>query len=206
MRILPAAWLLFLALSIALSVLAAQRDTLPGDTRIIAWAQDRPFPGEALSDVIRAVSMTEVVLATGGAVVLVLALLGRWRDAALLAIGLVALPLLQWGLKELVDRPRPPEPPVDLRASFRSPSFPSGHVMSATFLYGFLLWLAVASPWPLLVRLLVGGWSAFVLTLAGPANVWLGVHWPSDVLGSWAWALVLLVPLLYARRLTSTPR
>lgn len=187
--IVPVVWLVLLGLSIALAVLAAQHDTLSGDVRIATWAQSQAFPGTALSDAIRAITMTEVILGTGGAAVLILWLLGRRWEAILLAAGLIILPLLQSGLKELVDRPRPAEPLIDLRAGFSSPSFPSGHVMSATYLYGFLLWLSIRSPWPRALRLLVGSWSAVVLLFAGPPSVWLGVHWPSDILGGWAWGL-----------------
>ena len=195
--VIPLAWLALLGLSVALAVLAAQHDTLPGDSGIVAWAQDRAFPGEAFSDVIRAITTTQVVLGTGAAAVLGLWLLGRRWEAALLAVGLIALPLLQSGLKELVDRPRPAEPLVELRAGFSGPSFPAGHVMSPTLLYGFLLYISLRTALPSGLGLVLGLWSAFVLIFAGPPNVWLGVHWPSDVLGGWAWALVLLVPLVY---------
>ena len=196
--LIPAAWLVLLGLSIALAVLAAQYETLPGDVSIARWAQARAFPGDTLSDAIRAVTATEVVLGTGGAAALILWLLGRRWEAVLLAAGLIALPLLQSGLKELVDRPRPSETLIELRTGFSSSSFPAGHVMSPTYLYGFLLWLSIASSLPIVLRFGVGFWSALVLLLAGPPNVWLGVHWPSDVLGGWAWGLALLLPLLYA--------
>ena len=195
--VVPLAWLALLGLSIALAVAVAQHDTLPGDIDIMTWAQDGAFPGEAFSDVIRAITTTQVVLGTGAGVVLGLWLLGRRWEAALLAVGLIALPLLQSGLKELVDRPRPAEPLVELRAGFSSPSFPAGHVMSPTLLYGFLLYLSLRAALPSGLGLVLGLWSAFVLIFAGPPNVWLGVHWPSDVLGGWAWALALLLPLVY---------
>ena len=201
--LLPALWLLLLGLAIALSVLAGQHDTLPGDVRIVQWAQDRPFPGSDLSHAVRAVASTQIVLAAGAGAVVGLALLGRRWEAMLLAVGMIALPLLQAGLKELVDRPRPVEPLVDLRTGFTSPSFPSGHTMSPTFLYGFLLYVSMRSGLPLTLRLGLGLWSAFVLIFAGPPNVWLGVHWPSDVLGGWAWALVLVMPLVYVLELTT---
>ena len=139
------------------------------------------------------VTTTEVVLGTGGALVVMLWLFGRRWEAGLLLVGLALLPLLQSGLKELVDRPRPTEPLVDVRAGFSSPSFPAGHVMSPTLLYGYLLWLAIRRALPLTLRLPAALWSAFVVLFAAPPNVWLGVHWPSDVLGGWAWGLVLLV-------------
>ena len=196
--LLLVSWLALLALSIALAVLAAQYDTLPGDVRIAEWAQGLPFPGDSLSDAVRAITTTEIVLATGAVAFAGLWLLGRRWEAALLLVGLIVLPLLQGALKEIVDRPRPSEPLVDLRAGFSSASFPAGHVMSPMYLYGFLLYLSLRSDLLAALRLVVELWSAFVLIAAGPPNAWLGVHWPSDILGGWAWGLVLLLPLLYA--------
>lgn len=98
----PAAWLALLDLSIALvALLAAQHRTLPGDIGIATWTQDLAFPGSAFSKAARAITTTEVVLGTGGAVALVLWLLDRRWEAVLLARGLIVLPLLQAGLKQL---------------------------------------------------------------------------------------------------------
>jgi membrane-associated phospholipid phosphatase len=113
-------------------------------------------------------------------------------------MGLVVLPFLQHGLKELVDRPRPTEDLVDLRAGFSSPSFPSGHVMSPALLYGFLLYVSPRIGLPHVLNAALLGWCAFMLVIAGPAQVYVGVHWPSDVAGGYAWAVVLLLPLVYA--------
>ena len=101
-----ALWLALLGTALALSGLAAANDTLPGDTRITQWLQKSPFPGQNLSDAVRATTATEVVLAVGGAVSLILWLHGYRRQAMLLAVGLVALSILQFGVKEVVDRPR----------------------------------------------------------------------------------------------------
>ncbi len=184
-------WLALLGCATVLSVLAAQHDTLPGDVRIMSWAQGRAFPGETLSDIIRAFTTTEVVLATGAVTAVLLWATGRRWEAGLLALGLVLLPLLQGGLKELVDRPRPAEPLVGLRAGFSSESYPAGHVMSPAYLYGFLFYLAVTRTLPRVLNYVVGVGAGLVIVFAGPPNVWLGVHWPSDVLGGWAWGLAL---------------
>jgi len=194
------AWLGLLAGSIVLSVLAAQHARLPGDLDLTQRLQDSIFPGLRLSKFVRAVTTTQVVLGAGGAVAVALWLFGWRRQAVLLVVGLVAMALLQTGIKELVDRPRPTSDLVELRAGFSSPSFPAGHVMSPTVLYGFLLYLAIAPRFSLALRVAVVGWSAFVLALAGPANVYVGVHWPSDVVGGYAWGAVLVLPLVYADR------
>ena len=67
-----ALWVTLLAGSLALVLLAATNDTLPGDEAITEWMQEQPLPGQDLSDLVRAVTSTEVVLATGAAVSLIL--------------------------------------------------------------------------------------------------------------------------------------
>lgn len=185
------AWAALLAGALILSVLAAREPRLPADLSVARTVQGWPVPGTALSDAVRAVTSTEVVLGVGGALAVGLWLAGVRRPAVALALGLLVLPILQAGLKELVDRPRPSPDLVDVRAGFSSPSFPSGHVMSPTLLYGFVLYLCFRLPRALA---LAGGlWSAAILALTGLVNVFLGVHWPSDVLGGYAWGLVLLL-------------
>jgi undecaprenyl-diphosphatase len=193
-------WFTLLAFSLALSVAAAAHSTLPGDARILSWTQDLPFPGQTLADAVRSVTSTQLVLATGGALALLLWLRGFRRQAIVLAAGLVILPLLQAGIKEIVDRPRPGPDLVEIRASFSSPSFPSGHVMGSTYLYGFVLYLALSSDLPPAARAYLAGVCGAVIALGGLANVWLGVHWPSDVLGAYAWGSLLLLPSIIGCR------
>ena len=102
--------------------------------------------------------------------------------------------LLQFLVKEIVDRPRPTPDLVDLRAGYTSPSFPSGHTMSPTYLYGFLAAALLAIPFPASVRAAVAILVVAFLAFGGLANVWLGVHWSSDVIGGYLWALAVLVP------------
>lgn len=201
--LVPALWLALLGLTIALSALAAVHPRLPGDAAILTWAQDLPFPGQPLSDAVRAATGTQVVMGTGYGVAVLLWLRGHRRQAILLAAGLTVLPFLQTGIKALVDRPRPAPPLVELRAGFSSPSFPSGHVMSPAYLYGFFLYLTWTLPLPVWARAALSAWSLFLLAFTGPVNVYLGVHWPSDVLGGYAWGLLLLTPFLWAERTLS---
>ncbi len=195
-----ALWLMLLALSIALSTLASVNDKLPGDTETASWLQGLSFPGESLADTVRSITSTQLLLAAGGALALLLWLRGYRLEALVFAAALIALPLLQAGIKEIVDRPRPTADLVELRAAFSSPSFPSGHVMSATYFYGFLLDLALSFPLPSLARAALAAVPAAVLALTGPVNVWLGVHWPSDTLGGYAWGALLLLPVVVACR------
>jgi undecaprenyl-diphosphatase len=127
-----------------------------------------------------------------------------WRHAARWTAGWLAATvgvgsLLQQSLKAAVDRPRPVWPdPVD---SAHYAAFPSGHAMTATVVCGLLLWLAhhYGAPRPLWRTAL----TAAVVSVVGVGltRVWLGVHWPSDVLGGWLLgALLAAMAVLVHRR------
>ncbi len=191
-------WLLLLATSIALSGLAAAYDTLPGDKGLASWVQGLPFPGEAVSDAVRSITSTHFVAAAGIALAALLWVRGYRREAAVFATSLIILLLLQTGIKEIVDRPRPSAEELEIRRSFSSPSFPSGHVMSATFFYGFLAYLAFSLPLPAAARVVLGAASCTVIAASGPAHIWLGVHWPSDIAGGYAWGAAVLLPTVLA--------
>jgi undecaprenyl-diphosphatase len=103
---------------------------------------------------------------------------------ALWLVATVALATgLQQSLKAVVGRARPVWPdPVD---SAHYAAFPSGHAMTATVVLGLLLWLLHRRGvgrvlWRTAVTLAVVSVAGVGLT-----RVWLGVHWPSDVLGGW---------------------
>lgn len=121
------------------------------------------------------------------------------------AMGLVVVAtlggiLLSVALKEAFDRPRPDLVPH--LAAARSSSFPSGHSMLSAVVYltlGSLLERLVRSPAPRLYLLSV----AVLLTfLVGVSRVYLGVHYPTDVLAGWAVGLAWAIACwLVARRL-----
>ncbi|MHB9755441.1 phosphatase PAP2 family protein [Streptomyces sp. BYX5S] len=118
--------------------------------------------------------------------VIVLTLLWRLRDwllAGWIAATCLVGTLLQQGFKAAVDRPRPVWPdPVD---SAHFAAFPSGHAMTATVVCGLVLWLlrrygAGSALWRTALALAVVSVLGVGLT-----RLWLGVHWPTDVLGGW---------------------
>ncbi|MFE7134866.1 phosphatase PAP2 family protein [Streptomyces sp. NPDC057638] len=110
-----------------------------------------------------------------------------WRREVALAVWAAVTTALgtalQTGLKSWVGRERPVWPdPVD---SANLAALPSGHAMSATFCCGVLLWLlrrhGVTGPaWRLAVAVAVVSVAG-----AGLTRIYLGVHWPTDVLAGW---------------------
>ena len=106
-----------------------------------------------------------------------------WWTALWLAVAVALATILQQGVKTAVGRPRPAwSDPVD---SAHYAAFPSGHAMTATVVCGLLLWLlhrrgAGRALWRTAVAV-----AAVSVAGVGLTRVWLGVHWPSDVLGGW---------------------
>jgi membrane-associated phospholipid phosphatase len=124
-----------------------------------------------------------------------------WTARHRLAIVLVLVVLLGRGLSEAqkfwIARVRPDAEPhlVVVQTS----SFPSGHAASSMIFYGTLaLALTVGTPWH---RVAVAG-AVLLSLLIGISRVMLGVHWPSDVIGGWAFGMLwVLLTLRLAQRL-----
>jgi undecaprenyl-diphosphatase len=108
------------------------------------------------------------------------------RVAVWLTVCGVAGALLQTGVKAAVGRARPHWPdPVD---SATNAAFPSGHAMTAAVVCTALLWLFLHSSVAARHRWLrVVAWTLAVVSVVGVGftRVFLGVHWPSDVVGGW---------------------
>jgi undecaprenyl-diphosphatase len=207
---LPAAdrWLLLalgvtLAGAIALTIAVALAETpMPGEARIMREVQDWAFPGQTLSDFVRSITTTGIVIILGTLLAAGMFIIGERRDALVLLVLLFALAWLQPAIKDLVDRPRPTPEMFEIRGEMTSPSFPAGHVMSPTVLYGYVIALCAMNAWPNLVRDLATAACATVLVLTGIVNIWLGVHWPTDVLGGYLWgASLVLAGVLLSRYL-----
>ena len=152
---------------------------------------------EAMRDVTALGGVTVMVLVT---VVGVLAFLVHRRrvHAAILALTVLLADLSSEGLKLVYSRPRPDLVPHG--SYVYSASFPSGHstLSAATFL---TLAMLIASLEPNRGTKVMVYVLAFALVLSvGVSRVYLGVHWPSDVLAGWclgaAWALAAWIALL----------
>jgi membrane-associated phospholipid phosphatase len=153
----------------------------------------------------RTAGMSRMMLAItelGGAAVLSLVCLGtallalaqrRSRLAASFVLALGATGLLSVTFKVLIGNERP----IDALLSMHNASFPSGHMLSGTVVYGLLAALLLGSAARRAIRAL--GVTLLLLVIAGIglSRLYLGVHWPSDLLGSLGLALIVLAALLF---------
>jgi membrane-associated phospholipid phosphatase len=146
--------------------------------------------------------VTVVAIVVAGA----LSLRRRWQEAAVFAVMMLGASLNEL-LKALFDRPRPdlwrsPDPGAGL-------GFPSGHAMSSATLVAALVVLA----WPTRWRVPVVIVGVIAVITIGLSRLVLGVHYPTDVLGGWAFALawvsgvrVVLMRSVSPPGLVSSPR
>ena len=149
-----------------------------------------PWLEEAVRDITALGSAPALVIAVL-AVAGFLALAKAWRPAIFTLVASGGGLVLSSLLKYTIDRPRPDLVPHG--NLIYTSSFPSGHSMMSAVVYLTLAALVTR----LIERKRLKGYAlgvAMILTLlVGVSRVYLGVHWPSDVLAGWAagaaWAL-----------------
>lgn len=137
-------------------------------------------------------STTVLTLLCSGAALLALAK-GKRRLAVVFVLALLAPGLISTSLKALIGNARP----LDAIIRAHEASFPSGHMLSGTVLYGLLAALLLASGARRSVRAIGVALLLVVMVGIGLSRLYLGVHWPSDVLGSLALALSILAGLSF---------
>jgi undecaprenyl-diphosphatase len=185
--------LLFLASAIARgNVLAFDRTLIlamrvPGHPAVPIGPPKLPSIARDITALGSGTVLTLVVMVTTA-----LLLLHRmWRTAALAVVATLSGSTAVSLLKQLFARARPDLVEHLMRET--SNSFPSGHSANSAIVY-----LTVATLlFPLIqlrrVRLFVTGATMAIVGMIGVSRVYLGVHWPSDVLAGWIfgalWAL-----------------
>lgn len=111
-------------------------------------------------------------------------LLGRRLAGTLLpAFSAMGGWVLTEALKWLFHRPRPNENPLIPADGF---SFPSGHALMAVVFYGAIAYLLFINLSPSPLRRLATAGLTLLILLIGVSRVYLGVHYPSDVLAGFA--------------------
>ena len=130
-------------------------------------------------------------------------LMARKRGAALLVIGAVlGGMLLSTALKLGFERPRPDLVPAAARVY--TASFPSGHAMLSAVTYLTLGALLARVEQRRRVKAFLLAIALVLTLLVGASRVYLGVHWPSDVLAGWcvgaAWAALCWFVALQLQR------
>lgn len=157
---------------------------------------------EAVRDITGLGSMVVLVLVTAAAVVYFL-LIRKGREALLVLIAVVGGQILSSLLKLGIDRPRPDLVPH--LADVQTLSFPSGHAMMSAVTYLTLGSMLAGIVPGRATKIYVLCVAVLITLMVGVSRIYLGVHWPSDVLAGWcagfAWAMLCwLVARQFFRR------
>lgn len=155
------------------------------DTRVIAFVQS--FESKFLTAIMKFLSFigstVAVIFITIGSAFFLYRILHHRRELILLAITMIGSTLLNMLLKSFFQRARPEINQIVFEEGF---SFPSGHSMAAFSLYGvltFLLWRHIKTRMGRGLLLTV---NSLMILLIGLSRIYLGVHYPSDVIGAYA--------------------
>jgi undecaprenyl-diphosphatase len=142
---------------------------------------------------------------TGVLTLMVLAIAGflamtQKKHAALFVLASVAGGVgVSQSMKWVFGRPRPELVPHG--AEVLTASFPSGHSMMSAVVYLTLGALLARTQADLGVKAYVLGVAVILSVLVGTSRVYLGVHWPTDVLAGWAlgglWALACWMAMVW---------
>lgn len=116
------------------------------------------------------------------------------RQAIFLFVSAAGSQVLSFLFKNLIGRERPF---INTLAEADGFSFPSGHSIAAVAFYGALAYVLMgffSKKWQKCLTICVV--SVFII-LIGLSRIYLGVHWPSDVLGSFALGAAWLISMVY---------
>jgi len=109
----------------------------------------------------------------------------RFRLEAIFVLLASSSNILNWIVKRLIKRPRPTSELVAVARVINEPSFPSGHVMHYVNFFGLLNYLLATNWRSCRLRNILLTISTAFIVLVGPSRVYLGAHWPSDVMAGY---------------------
>jgi membrane-associated phospholipid phosphatase len=195
-RYLLVVYVIALVVVVLLALSAHTHALLPGDLPVAREIQEGNSPVAFWVFYI----VSWFGFAAPSVVIEILALLFLWLtrlrlEAVFLALTLLA-DLLGGILKIVVGRQRPTPNLVNVFQQIQQPSFPSGHTLHYTVFFGFLIFVFATnfkSSWPRNLALI---FFAALIVLVGPSRIYLGEHWPTDVLGAYLIGALFLAPLI----------
>ncbi len=197
--------IIFIGSFILISFLMEMEKLVLFDNRIISYVQG--LESQPLTTIMKFFSFigdtVPVIVITLLSAFFLYRVLHHRRELVLLMITMIGSTLLNVLLKHLFQRARPDINQIAFEEGF---SFPSGHSMAAFSLYGiltFLLWRHIDTRVGRGTLLTVNG---LMILIIGLSRIYLGVHYPSDVIGAytasgfWLFSVIWYYQWLQERR------
>jgi undecaprenyl-diphosphatase len=159
------------------------------------------YASDTLTRIMTAVSFTGKVgflVALGSLITVLFLYLRKYRWLVVFLVTMAGEILLELELKALYMRQRP-EPFFNLPLP-ESYSFPSGHALGAFCFYGILTWLVSRPIRDPRLKILTYALAGIWIFLIGLSRVYLGVHYPSDVLAGYLAGMIWTVGVVATER------
>lgn len=96
-------------------------------------------------------------------------------------------------IKIFINRSRPSSDYVRVMVSLSDKSYPSGHVLAFTVLFGFLVYLLIKKIGYKVQAILLSTILITLIFAIGISRIYLGAHWASDVLGGYLLGTICLI-------------
>ena len=194
-----------LLLTLVIFFFAWSYATFPGDQEALEQVQDNQTGWlETAASAVTRLGWTPVSTVLMALTVASLFIMRRWADS--LVVALSGIPIgVGILLKDVIGRARPEYFITNsVPSSF---SFPSGHSLFAMLFGGLLIVLIEELPVSTPIRRSMQTGLVLLILGVGASRVYLGVHWPSDVIGGYLFGIVALLGLVWLRnRLTNSRR
>jgi len=183
-------------LALAVAALTATLGRLVAfDETIRHWLIERRSPGlTAVLTACTTIGSSPVLVTVALGLAVWLGVGHRRREALLVAGTTLGALILSPVLKDIIERVRPGDEHLVLVNSW---AYPSGHSLTSTAVIGVLTTLAASRAPSRAARAAVAAAGVCLVVAVGVSRVYLGVHWPTDVLAGWLiGALWLAISLL----------
>jgi undecaprenyl-diphosphatase len=182
--------------TLALSVLASVIGTLPGDIAVERFIQRTPQPpARWIADFGNWIgSATPVVVITLTLAVVLFARHYQWEAGILLLT--FAARAINPVLKTIIDSPRPTANVVRVTEHASGLGFPSGHASGSMLGFGAIAVVTSTVIEDRTIRRVIQAVCALLILIVGFGRIYVGAHWPSDVLGGYLWGVLLLAAIV----------
>ncbi|TRO67511.1 phosphatase PAP2 family protein [Christiangramia sabulilitoris] len=117
-------------------------------------------------------------------------ILKKWKYVIQTSLVLILATASNVMLKRFINRARPG---IEHMVSVETLSYPSGHAMSAMAFYGFLIYLCTKFRINKFLKMGLIALIAFIILSIGISRIYLGVHFPSDIVGGYIAGLIWVV-------------
>ena len=114
----------------------------------------------------------------------------RWKYPLQLSLILILALSSNLLLKQLINRARPT---LEHLVTVKTLSYPSGHAMTAMAFYGFLIYLIFTFKFKKVLKFSIITLLGFLILSIGVSRIYLGVHFPSDIVGGFVAGFIWVV-------------